>query len=337
MNDYQSNAARVETQEDAMSAITPELSNKTKHAMRQLIPRNLAINFLSKAKYFAVLSVLAIIGSLVIWFMKEDSKYGIDFLGGHELIVGFDKSIGAEEVRSLFSEKKALVQSFEATSNQFSLSFESDQEGKKIRDEVETVLSDYAVKTKNQGTIVKADFVGPTVGKELRRKALYAVLFGLIGMLLYVAIRFEFAFGIGAVAAIAHDVIISFGIYLLCGYEIGMATLAAALTIVGYSINDTIIIFDRVREEIIEKRDSEGLSSIVNRCINSTLSRTLITSLLTFFSTLSLYLIGGGAIKDMSFFLCIGVIAGTYSTIYVASPVTIAWHKFRGGTENLNE
>ncbi|MCL4160665.1 UNVERIFIED_CONTAM: hypothetical protein GTU68_005708, partial [Idotea baltica] len=194
--------------------------------------------------------------------------------------------------------------------------------------EVKSEISSVLNKNFKSVIIQKTDFVGPTIGAELKKKALIAILVGLVGILAYITIRFEFAYALGAVVALFHDVIVCMGIYLLTDRTLSMATLAAALTIVGYSVNDTIILFDRVRENLFSASKDESLLDIFNSSINSTLSRTIITSLLTLFSALALLIYGGGAIADLSLFLVIGVIAGTYSTIFIAAPVALAWENF---------
>jgi preprotein translocase subunit SecF len=177
--------------------------------------------------------------------------------------------------------------------------------------------------------IQKTDFVGPTVGHELQRSALIAVALGLIGMLIYIAIRFEFAVGLGSIVALFHDVIIATGIYIASGHLIGMATLAGALTIVGYSVNDTVVVFDRVREERAKKK-SHDIAAVVNEALNFTLSRTVITHVLTLISALALYVIGTGDIKDLSLYLVAGIVLGSYSTIFIVAPIVVAWEKFKG-------
>jgi preprotein translocase subunit SecF len=302
--------------------------------MKQLIRENTSIDFVGKSWPLIAVSFLLVIASVALWFVRGESKFGIDFLGGHEIVVEFNGDVTSDAVRAALATagvSNPSVQAFEATSNQYSIRLLGEGSSDSVRDSITNALSPQFT----EGfTVVRTDFVGPTVGKELRRSALFAVCFGLLGMLIYVAFRFELAFGIGAVVAILHDVIISTGAYIFFDHSINMETLAGALTIVGYSINDTIIIFDRIREEIL-RNEGDPLTVIVNRSINSTLSRTIITSLLTLFSAVALYLVGGGAISNLSFFLCIGVVAGTYSTIFIASPIMIAWHKFRGGTEQV--
>ncbi len=219
-----------------------------------------------------------------------------------------------------------IVQSFELGSNEFSLRLGGAEDPKAVKEKVSTALK---ASYQDKFEILKTDFVGPTVGKELRRKALIACLIGLVGILLYVGFRFEASFAVGAVVALFHDVIIAMGIVLAAGHEVSMGTLAVALTIVGYSVNDTIIIFDRIREEILKRKDFE-LIPLFNEAISCTLSRTIITSILTLFSALALYLLGGGPIEDISLFLVVGIVVGTYSSIFIASPLVLAWEWVRG-------
>ena len=178
-------------------------------------------------------------------------------------------------------------------------------------------------------TVLSVDSVGPKIGKELQDKAGKAVLFSLLGMLVYVALRFKFAFGVGAVAALFHDVIIALGLMSLLGKEISLIVVAGFLTLVGYSINDTIVVFDRIRENIKLNR-ADTFLTIINKSINQTISRTVITSGLTFISVFCLWLLGGETLDGFSFVLVIGIIIGTYSSIAVASPLTYYWLKLLG-------
>lgn len=301
----------------------------------EFLSRTPNFDFLGKKNIFFLLSALLVGFSLYLFFSQGSAKYGVDFIGGHELVVKIPATTDTEAVRGALEKggvKDAAVQAFEIGSSQYAIRLADPA----ATDVVKTRVTDALKASYNQDIeFLRTDFVGPTVGAELRRKALIAVVLGLLGILAFVAIRFEFAFAFGAVAAVFHDVIVSLGTYLFFNYPINMATMAAALTIVGYSVNDTIVIFDRVREEL-GKSKGETLSQVVNRSINVTLSRTLITQGLTTISILSLLVLGGGAIRDLALFLFAGMVAGTYSTIYIASPIMIAWHKFRGGTENLS-
>ncbi|NLI47842.1 MAG: protein translocase subunit SecF [Acidobacteria bacterium] len=178
-------------------------------------------------------------------------------------------------------------------------------------------------------TVLSVDSVGPKIGKELQDKATKAVFFSLLGMLVYIALRFKFAFGVGAVIALFHDVLITMGLMSLLGKEISLIVVAGFLTLVGYSINDTIVVFDRIRENIKLNR-ADTFRTIINKSINQTLSRTVITSGLTFISVFCLWLLGGETLDGFSFVLVIGIIIGTYSSIAVASPLTYLWMRYLG-------
>ena len=177
-----------------------------------------------------------------------------------------------------------------------------------------------------QFRVLSQNLIGPTVGKEIQRSAIIAGLLSLFGILVYVAFRYEFSFAIGAVVAIVHDMLMTIGIYFLSGREVNATTVAAILTIIGFSINDTIVIFDRIREDL--KLGVRGtFFELVNKALNQTLSRTIITSGTVFLATMSLYLFGGGAINDFAFTFLVGIVTGTYSSIYIASALVLWWHK----------
>ena len=178
-------------------------------------------------------------------------------------------------------------------------------------------------------TVLSIDSVGPKIGKELQDKASKAVLFSLLGMLVYIAIRFKFAYGVGAVLALFHDVLITLGLLSLFNKEISLTVIAALLTLIGFSINDTIVVFDRIRENLRIVRN-ETLDKIIDKSINQTLSRTIITSGLTFISVFCLWLLGGEVLDAFSFVLVVGIIIGTYSSIAVASPIMYLWFKYLG-------
>jgi preprotein translocase subunit SecF len=178
-------------------------------------------------------------------------------------------------------------------------------------------------------TIRNVEIVGPKVGAQLRRQAIFATLYALAGMLVYIWFRFEWVYGAAAVIAVFHDVLITLGFFSLFHYEISLTVIAALLTLVGYSMNDTIVIFDRVRENLrLMRRDP--LAAIVNRSINQTLSRTILTSGLTFITVLVLFLMGGQVLRSFSFAMVVGVVVGTYSSFGIAAPIVVVWHKFRG-------
>ncbi|MGP8243365.1 MAG: protein translocase subunit SecF, partial [Bryobacteraceae bacterium] len=175
--------------------------------------------------------------------------------------------------------------------------------------------------------IGETKMVGPKVGAELRKKAVLATLYALGGMLVYIAFRFEWIYGLGAVIAVFHDTIITIGLFSLFNKEMTMTVIAALLTLVGYSMNDTIVIFDRIRENLKFSR-REPLESVMNRAVNQTLSRTVMTSGLTFLTVVALFLFGGPVLNGFSFALVCGIIVGTYSSVFIASPIVLFWHNY---------
>lgn len=291
----------------------------------ELIRSGTKFDFLGKRYIFIAIS-LALVGlALQQWFSLGDSKYGVDYRGGAEIVVKIREQKSSEPVRAAINKaglSEAIVQSFEPGSDEYSIRLGEPERAKELV--MGALKADFGDKVE----LLRTDIVGPTIGKELRTKALWAVSFGLLCILAYVSFRFEFAFALGAVVAVLHDVIVATGLYLLCGGQVNAAILAGALTIVGYSVNDTIVIFDRVREEIFKSKELD-LVAIFNHSLNVTLSRTIITSLLTLFSASALLIFGGGAIRDLSLYLVFGLIAGSYSTIFIASPVVLAWDAFR--------
>jgi len=175
--------------------------------------------------------------------------------------------------------------------------------------------------------VVSAQMVGPKVGAELRKKAVLATLYALAGMLAYIAFRFEWIYGLGAVIACFHDTLITIGLFSLFDKEISMTVIAALLTLVGYSMNDTIVIFDRIRENLKFSR-KESLEAVMNRAVNQTLSRTVMTSGLTFLTVIALFIFGGPVLSGFSFALVCGIIVGTYSSVFIASPIVLFWHNY---------
>jgi len=177
-------------------------------------------------------------------------------------------------------------------------------------------------------TLSQEDEVGPQIGRELKRRAVWSIVVALLGIIIYLSWRFELGFAIGAIVALAHDVLVTVGVYSLFGRQLSLPIVAALLTIVGYSVNDTIVVFDRIREDLRLIRN-KSFKEICNLSINQTLSRTLLTSLTTLITVVMLLVFGGGAINDFALALCIGVLVGTYSSIFVATPVVLLWHRDR--------
>jgi preprotein translocase subunit SecF len=260
---------------------------------------------------------------------------GVDFRGGTEVQVQFQNPPDINAIRQAMDAagiRDAKIQSFNPTagSNQVLISLPIEKNENVLdagRQQVVTALHEhYSNPFTDSG--VKVDVVGPTVGKQLETQAGRAVLVSLLGMLVYLWFRFQLIYGVAAVVAVFHDTLITVGFFALTGQEISLTVIAAILTLVGYSMNDTIVVFDRIRENLRMSR-RESLPDVVNRSINQTLSRTVLTSGLTFLTVLSLYIFGGQVLRGFSFALVVGILIGTYSSIAVAAPMLVAWQQWR--------
>ncbi|MCF7803720.1 MAG: protein translocase subunit SecF [Candidatus Marinimicrobia bacterium] len=283
---------------------------------------------LEKRKFTAILSVVIIsIGLLSILF-HNGLRLGIDFEGGTLMQIQFEESVEISDVRSALEQvglENASIQQFGAPNEIIIRVLRlEEQEGIKASEEIQATLSENI--PGNPFNVRRMEQVGPKIGSELRGAAVLAILSALLGIVLYISIRFEFKFAIAAIVALVHDILITLGVFSLLNLEITLAIIAAFLTIVGYSLNDTIVVFDRVRENLKSLRRATYFN-IVNLSINQSLSRTVVTSVTTFLVVLVLYLGGGEVIKNFAFALIIGVVVGTYSSVYVASPVIVEWAK----------
>ncbi len=280
------------------------------------------INFVGSRKLaYAFSSALILIGiaSLVL---HGGPNYSIDFLGGTEIQLRFENPVEIAQVRSALAQiglGQAEIKHFGA-SNEVLVRVERQTGNPQLVGQVTSALKEQL--PDNPAEVRRVERVGPKIGSELRRAAIYAVFFSLGLILIYISWRFEFKFAVGAVVALFHDVLITLGIFSILNQEISLAVVAAFLTLVGYSLNDTIVVYDRIRENLrIFRR--ETYENVINKSINQVLSRTVVTSLTTFTVVLMLFLIGGEVIRGFSLALLIGVIVGTYSSVYVASPVVI--------------
>lgn len=305
-------------------------SRKNFQRLRMLsILQDTKFNFIGMRKYACVLSAIVIIVGLSSIAGRGEGNFGIDFTGGTLLIRNFEEPVNTEDIRSTLAEagfENAVIQDFDAGKG-FMIRIPGEEEAAAA---IDTSLAEKFPGTlKDPASYGQTSFVGPVVGRDLTRQALFAILFSLAGIVIYISWRFQFKFALGAITALIHDVLITVGIFSLTGRDITLPIVAAVLTIIGYSLNDTIVVFDRIREDTRLMR-KEKFSSIINLSINQTLSRTFLTSVTTFLVVLSLFLFGGEVIGDFAFAIMIGIIAGTYSSIFVASPVLLAWHKKKG-------
>jgi len=295
----------------------------------QFIKQTIDFDFVGKVRYASIISLVAVIicaGSLII---QGGLKYGIDFAGGTLIQVKFSKPVTTQFLREIIEQiemEGSSVQPFgEKALNEYLISIQktvTDLEG--LSGKVNKVFDKEF--GRDSFEIRRVEMVGPKVGKDLREKGFLAVTFSLLGMLIYIWWRFEFKFGVGAIIALAHDVIITLGALTITGRAIDLPIIAAILTVVGYSVNDTIIVCDRIRENR-RKMVREKLAKVINTSINNTLGRTIITSGTTLMVVLALFIFGGGIIHDFAFTLLIGVVAGTYSSVFIASPILIFWEK----------
>ena len=293
------------------------------------------IDFMSRTFFAGCLSAILIIIGIASIVMNGGPKLSIDFKGGTLVAVNFTEPVDINKIRSSMAEVSIDGQTFDFSKEEIkhfgdetnvairlaSLENEPPRFSNRVAESLASVYPEFVPEEK-QDFILSIDKVGPKVGAELSGDAILAILYALGFILIYISIRFEFKYAVGAIAALTHDVLITLGVFSVLGYEISLAVIAAFLTIVGYSLNDTIVIFDRVRENVKASKGA-SMESVINQSINESLSRTIITSLTTFLVVLILFLVGGEVIHTFSFAMLIGVIIGTYSSIFVASPVVI--------------
>lgn len=294
----------------------------------QLIKPDVNIDFVGKRKLALIISVALILVGLGSLLINGGPNYGIDFAGGTLVQVQFAQPTDAASIKKAMDGLELgspVVQRFGDNQNEFLIRVE--QASSELKG-LSQVIQKSLEKTYEKGNvdIRRVEMVGPQVGKDLRGKGLKAIFYAMLGILVYISWRFEFRFAVGAIIALVHDVVITLGAFSLFGKEIDLPIIAAFLAIIGYSLNDTIIVYDRIRENL-GKHHKESFLFIVNRSINETLSRTLLTSGTTLLVVLALFLLGGGVIHNFAFAMLIGVLIGTYSSIFVASPILILWQQ----------
>jgi len=283
------------------------------------------IGFMGLSKKFGVLSIVLVILSWGL-ILTKGFNYGIDFAGGTLIQVKYEKKAPIKKIREELAKHKEFK---DATVTYFGSEEEvvikTKTSNKKVANDVGEKIAKILAPT-GKVEIRRVDMVGPKIGNELREKGLTATLLAILGILIYVSVRFEWRFALASVAALIHDVSIAMGAIVLSGIDVNLDILAAILTLLGYSLNDTIIVFDRIREGIRTIKNP-SLSHIIDESITKTLSRTTLTSLTTFFVVLTLFIFGGEIIYGFSFTLLVGIIVGTYSSIFIASPI-LMWLGF---------
>ncbi|MEA3560480.1 MAG: protein translocase subunit SecD [Candidatus Omnitrophota bacterium] len=293
----------------------------TKLRMLRLV-KTTNVDFIGKRRMAYLFSAAAIIAGLIGFAYRGENNFGIDFSGGVLQQFRFQQAVAADDIRNALKEIKLSGSQIQHFGNDKEVIIRTGEDGHgQISLKFKQVFRD------NPFELLRVEKVGASIGSQLRIKALTALLLALLGSCIYITVRFEFKFAIAAIAAIFHDVLFTIGVFVLAGREISLPVIAALLTIVGYSLNDTIVVFDRIREDLKLMRKADH-RTIINTSINQTLSRTLLTSLTTLLVVLALYLFGGEVINNFAFALMVGVLIGTYSSIFIASPLLLfLWSK----------
>ncbi|MBN2568861.1 MAG: protein translocase subunit SecF [Deltaproteobacteria bacterium] len=295
----------------------------------EIIKAGTNFNFLGTMKIAIVISMVMIGISILSLLFHGGPNLGIDFAGGTLVQIQFKNKTTVNDIRSALKTSDmggSVIQQFGyATDNEFLIKTDkSSSELQGISAHIEDTLATQFAK--GDFEIRRVEVVGPKVGKDLRQKGILAMMYAIVGILIYITWRFEFRYAVGAITALIHDVVITVGIFSLLNKEFSLPIIAALLTIIGYSLNDTIVVYDRIRENIKEIK-RRTLGDIVNSSINQTLSRTILTSLTTLIVVFALFFLGGAVIHDFAFALLVGIVIGTYSSIFVASPTILVWER----------
>ena len=324
-----------------MKAQSPSAADRRPPKMFRLLGET-NIDFMGK-RYIAftisgILVLLGLIAAVQI-FVTGQANLGIEFTGGTSVTLEFDKPVPLEEARRILRENgfsnPQITHAEEAQSFKLIVRVKAEEaQGRgavEVADRIKTIFE--SAFPDNPVRDASSTSIGPAIGAELRQKAVYAIVYAIIGIIAYIAVRFDFKFGLAATIAMFHDVLAVIGIMWLKNFivptEFTLLIMTAVLTLAGYSLTDTVVVFDRIRENL-RKRMRIPLEDLINRSINQVLSRTIVTSLTTFLVVFSIFLFGGEVLQDFAFALMIGIIVGTYSSIFVASPLLILWRRGRG-------
>jgi preprotein translocase subunit SecF len=293
--------------------------------------RNPSINFVGGMKGAFIVSTVLVALSLLSLLIHGGPRMSIDFTGGSVLQVKISPVPEVGDIRSTLENagyEGVQVTEF-GSQDEFLITFVNPESTEETLDAAQGLLSDLRAGLSGSDIeLRREETVGPKIGGELRDAAVNSVVSALALIVLYITIRFVFRYGIAAIIALIHDVSLTLGVFSLLDFEISLQIIAAFLTIIGYSLNDTIVVFDRIRENMRLRR-KESYREVINRSINECLSRTVLTSVTTFFVSAMLYVFGGPVIHDFAFALCFGVIIGTYSSMFIASPVLVWWYERR--------
>jgi len=290
------------------------------------------IDFLRWRWHAMAMSWVLIVAGLVMMYTKG-VPLGIDFSGGTIVILKFEKPVTEQAVRAAldaFPGEKVVQQYGQPNENEILIRLPQliAEQGTSLEQGAVAVRQAVEKAGLPKYEVLSTEIVGPIVGKDLQQKGLYATVAALGGMLIYIALRFRFSFGVGAVVATVHDLLITLSFLTFFGYEISLNVVAAILTIAGYSVNDTIVVFDRVRENMRSMR-RDALADVVNKSVNQTLSRTIITSGATFLAVFALFIHGGEVLHGFAFTMLVGVVTGTYSTVFIAAAIAVLMSQYR--------
>ncbi len=294
--------------------------------------KNPNFDFIGKRRWAYIISILFILAGVASMVAKGGLRYGIDFSGGTLIQVRFEKPVAVDRIRHALETVRmgeSVIQEFGDTREYLLRLPLVELSSEDVTRRAQEALAKEPELGKPE--IRRVEFVGPQVGRDLQIQAIYAALWSIAGILVYVAIRFDLLGGFASVAAIVHDVLICLSAMSLTNREMSLPILAALLTIIGYSVNDTIVAYDRVRENRAKagRRKGESFATQINNAINQTLSRTVLTALTVFFTTAVLYVFGGKVLEDMAFILTLGVVTGTFSTVYIAGSLIVDWSTWR--------
>lgn len=296
----------------------------------EIFKRPTAIDFMGKRGIAMMFSGILILAGLVSLVLHGGLKYGIDFAGGTLVQLKFKNPPAIEDIRAGLKSiglGESTIQEFGSKNDILIRVQQSDEKLAEVGSQVKASLKERF--NLDDILVERVEMVGPKVGKDLREKALLSILYSIIGILIYVSWRFEVQYAIGAVIALMHDVLITMGVFSITDKEFSLVVVAGFLTLIGYSLNDTIVIFDRIRENM-RRQGKTSLIELINTSVNQTLSRTILTSGTTLLVVTALFFLGGEIIHDFSFTLLVGILIGTYSSIFVASVFLVYWEtKFK--------
>jgi preprotein translocase subunit SecF len=291
----------------------------------EFFKQNININFMSQRKWAAIFSIILFLlslGSLAF----NGLNWGLDFTGGTQIQLNFPQEANLTQIRDNLTGvgfPEAVVMSYGTSKDVLVTLVPKNKNTITMTNAAQTEMVNQVAKALPAGKVAQIDYIGPQVGKEMASKSVLAILFALLGTMVYIAFRFDMRFAVGSTVALIHDPVIILGIFSFFGIEFNLIALAAVLTVIGYSLNDTIVIFDRVRENFRKLRKAEAVE-VLNQSINQTLSRTIMTSVLTLTVVLALFFLGGSLLHGFALALIIGIVVGTYSSIYVAGSLSLA-------------